>query len=73
MYETIIKENFLEEQNYNIIKSSLSTLNYTMNPSAKKDEYSTLHSYTIRQDYQNIELINNSGVFQCLFFFLKNY
>ena len=58
MYETIIKENFLKEQDYSIINSSLSELNYTMNPSAKKDEYSTLYSYTVRQDYQNLDLIN---------------
>lgn len=29
-----------------------------MNPSAKEDQYSTLHSYTIRHDYENVELIN---------------
>ena len=59
MYETIIKENLISKEEIDLLCSSFDKLEFSLNPSAEEDSYSSLHSYSVDHKYIHYDLIQN--------------
>ena len=57
MFETIIKENLISNDDLNLLCNSFKDLDFTLNPSAKEDNYSSLHSYSVDHNYKFSNII----------------
>lgn len=57
MYETIIKENLISNNDIDLLCSSFKGLTFSLNPSAKEDNYSSLHSYSVDHNYKFSNII----------------
>ena len=57
MYPTVIIENLIEEDKLNLIQSSFYNLDFRLNPSAKKETYSTLRSYSVDESFAYYNLM----------------
>ena len=57
MYETIIKENLISNNDIDLLCNSFKDLTFTLNPSAKEDNYSALHAYSVDHNYKFSNII----------------
>jgi hypothetical protein len=56
MFETIIKENLISNHDINLLCNSFKDLDFTLNPSAKEDNYSALYTYPVDHGYQFLNI-----------------